>query len=67
MYDSGYELAEKADIPEIEEGYYYFIDRFSETKDKYSDEDLLNRYSFNFTIVLFDNKTNILYYYEFDT
>ncbi len=62
-----YELANNAGIPKIENGYYYFIDRHTESQNKYSDLDLFNRYSFNFTIALYDNDTNILYYYEFDT
>ena len=34
---------------------------------KYSDLSLFDRYSFNFTIVMYDLDTDILYYYEFDT
>ena len=63
----GYELAIKKVIPKIEDGYYLFVDRHSESIDKNSDKELFNRYSFNFTIALFDNNTNIFYYYEFDT
>lgn len=62
-----YELAKSVGIPEINNGYYYFIDRHSESVDKQSDIDLFNRYSFNFTLALYDNDTNILYYYELDT
>jgi len=60
-------LAEKNGIPEINNGYYLFEDRHRESTNMYSDEDLLGRYSFNFTLALYDNDTNYLYYYEFDT
>lgn len=62
-----YELAKKEGIPRIKNGYYLFVDRHNESKDTDSDIDLFNRYSFNFTIVLYDKDTNNLYYYEFDT
>ena len=62
-----YELAEKNGIPKIENGYYLFIDRHDNAEDKYNDEDLFNRYSFNFTIAFYDLDTNYFYYFEFDT
>ncbi len=62
-----YELALDMGIPEIKNGYYLFIDRSDEATDIHSDEDLFDRYSFNFTIVLYDTDTNYFYYYEFDT
>lgn len=54
-------------IPEIQNGYYYFYDRHSESKDPYSDENVLARASFNFTLALYDSDNNVLYYVEFDT
>lgn len=63
----GYELAKKNNIPEIKNGYYYYIDRDSDATNIHSDLSLFDRYSFNFTIVMYDLDTNILYYYEFDT
>lgn len=54
-------------IPEIEEGYYYFLDKSTEAIDIYSDKDFFNRYSYNFIIVLYDKNTNLFYYYELDT
>lgn len=63
----GYELAEKNGIPEIENGYYLFIDRHDGVTDEHSDKDLFSRYSFNFTIAFYDLDTNYFYYYEFDT
>lgn len=54
-------------IPEIQNGYYYFYDRHSESNDPYSDENILGRASFNFTLALYDADNNVLYYVEFDT
>ena len=54
-------------IPDIQNGYYYFYDRHSETKDPYSDKDILDRASFNFTLALYDSDNHVLYYVEFDT
>ncbi len=54
-------------IPEICNGYYFFYDRHSDAKDRYSDVDLLNRGSFNFTFALYDSDTNRLYICAYDT
>lgn len=54
-------------IPQIEHGYYYFCDRHSESNNPKDDTELLNRYSMNFTIALYDTDNNKLYYYELDT
>ncbi len=63
----GYNLAEKAKIPKVENGYYYFKDRHSESKDSEDDTDLFNRSSFNFSIAIYDSDTDTMYYFEFDT
>lgn len=63
----GYELAKEAHIPKIENGYYIFEDRSSESKDSTDDKELLNRSSFNFSVAIYDCDTNKLYYFEFDT
>ncbi len=57
----------KGKIPTINNGYYYFFDRFKEAIDVYSDKDFLDRFSYNFTIALYDEDTNLFYYYELDT
>lgn len=62
-----YEFAIDNGIPEIKNGYYYFIDRHSKATNIYSDENLLSRYSFNFTIAFYDLDTNLFYYYELNT
>ena len=54
-------------IPEIQNGYYYFYDRHSESEDPYNDENVLDRASFNFTLALYDSDNKVLYYVEFDT
>ena len=66
-----YNLASESGIPYIEEGYYYFFDdygkMYKDTDDYNSDKKLFDRYSFNFTLIMFDSNTKHLYYYEFDT
>lgn len=61
-----YNLAQKANIPEINNGYYYFLNRKSDAVNEYSD-DIFDKYSFNFTLVLYDKDNSMFYYYEFDT
>lgn len=63
----GYNLAEEAKIPEIENGYYYFCDRHSESTDSSDDTNLFTRASFNFTLAIYDSDTDRMYYFEFDT
>jgi len=63
----GYELAEEAHMPAIDNGYYMFEDRHSESKDSRDDSELFDRYSFNFSIAIYDSDTNRMYYFEFDT
>ena len=57
-------------LTEINDGYYYFKDRFNENmNDRYDDSRLFNidRYSMNYTFAIYDNVTNTLYVFEFDT
>ena len=63
----GYELAQEAHIPKIENGYYIFEDRSSESKNSTDDMELFERYSFNFSIAIYDCDTDTVYYFEFDT
>lgn len=58
---------EKYNIPEVKNGFYYFLDRHSDSKDKYSDTEINNRLSYNFSIAIYNSDNNILYYYELDT
>lgn len=58
-------------IPKIENGYYYFIDDYGrenkDIDDIHSDEKLLDRYSYNFSLTVYDINKNYLYYYEIDS
>ncbi len=54
-------------IPEIQNGYYFFLDRHSESRDSHDDRELFQRFSFNFTIALYDVDTDTLYYVKLDT
>ena len=62
-----YNLAEEAHWPTINNGVYKFVDRHSEAVDKSDATNLFNRYSYNFSIAVYDLDTNTLYYFEFDT
>ena len=54
-------------FPNIENGYYFFKDRHSESKNASDDTAVLKRNSFNFAIAIFDSTTRAIYYYELDT
>ena len=51
----------------MEEGWYSFVDRHSESTDSSDDTNLLSRFSFNFSLAVYDAATDRLYYLEFDT
>ena len=69
QYDNsgGHNVYDKYDIPDIENGYYYFLDRHSEATNVNNDEDLNERSSYNFSLGIYDSDTMMLYYYELDT
>lgn len=54
-------------FPVVKNGYYYFYDRHSDADDPYSSKDIFDRYSYNFTIALYDCDTDTLYFAELDT
>ena len=54
-------------FPWISNGYYFFLDRHSESTDEKDDTELFNRMSFNFTIAIYDIDNNTLHYYKLDT
>lgn len=60
-------IADRIGIPEVTNGYYFFWDRHSGTTDPTSDSELFDRYSFNFTVLLYDAEYSQLYLFEFDT
>lgn len=51
-------------VPEIENGYYMLIDKHSKAG---TQEDILERSSFNFTIAIYDTDNNELYFCKKDT
>ena len=63
----GYYLFKEAHMPVIENGYYCFKDRHFEAKDVSDDAELFNRFSYNFSLAVYDIDTNRLYYFEYDT
>ena len=54
-------------IPEVENGYYYFLDRHSQSTNPKYDSGVLGRASYNFTIAIYDEDRQTLYYAELDT
>ena len=63
----GYEFSKEAHMPKIQNGYYCFKDRQSEAHDSSDDSQLLSRYSFNFSLGVYDSDTDTFYYFELDT
>jgi hypothetical protein len=63
----GYEFAEDAHWPAIQNGVYKFVDRHFEAKDPADETAFLYRYSFNFSIAAYDFDTDTLYYFEYDS
>ena len=63
----GYHLAEEAKMPVVQNGYYYFCDRHSESTDSSDASELFDRYSFNFSFAVYDSDADRMYYFEFDT
>lgn len=64
-----YAMDKNMNIPEVSDGYWFVLDRHSESKDKYNEGNIfdVNRHSYNFTVAVFDTDKNILYVYELDT
>ncbi len=63
----GYNLSEEAKMPKVENGYYRFYDRHSESTDPSDDSDIFRRCSYNFSLAVYDSDTDIMYYFDFDT
>lgn len=55
------------EIPWVSNGYYFFWDRHSESADPTDPTELMERSSFNFTVALYDQDSQTLYYGEVDT
>lgn len=58
---------DEVSIPEIQDGYYYFYDRHSESTNPYDDSELFQRFSFNFTFAIYNRISNQMYLIEYDT
>ena len=54
-------IYERYNIPSIDNGYYYFLDR------QKGNTNINERSSYNFTIAIADLDNSIIYYYELDT
>lgn len=54
-------------IPAIEEGYYFFYDRFTGNDIKGFTPGILEKHPGNFTIAIYDINTNKLYYCKYDS
>ena len=60
-------LAQKNDIPQIENGGYYFVNNQLSGAEAREDAFVLSGTSVNFTLILYDEDTCRLYYYDIDT
>ena len=56
-------------FPMVENGFYFCRDRHSQATDPYDDTHVLDesRFSYNFTVAVYDKDTDHLFYAEFDT
>ena len=54
-------------VPPVENGYWYFYDRHAESTDPHDDNQVLKRYSLNFTIAVYDADKDLLHVLEMDT
>ena len=50
-----------------EKGYYLFIDRHSDSFDKYDETEINNRSSYNFSLAIYNSDLKEMYFYEMDT
>lgn len=62
-----FDLAQQANMPKVEHGFYYFQDRHRKSTDSSSDVDIFDRGSYNFSLAVYDTDTDRLYYFELDT
>lgn len=62
-----YNFATEANWPYFKSGVYKFVDRHNQAINESNDSDLLNRFSFNFTLAVYDFDTDTFYYFEKDT
>ena len=60
-------LYEKFLIPDIEKGYYYFLDRHNDAKNKNNAGTVSTRGSHKYSLGIYDTSNKTIYYYELDT
>ena len=60
-------LDKDVEIPNVNNGYWIFINRYHEVSDKYNYMEIFDKPSYNFSVAVFDTDTNILYIYSLDT
>ena len=65
--DDSYNVYGNYNIPKIENGYYNFFDRHTDSTDNKNDKELNTRSSYNFSLGIYDSGTKTLYYYALDT
>ena len=58
---------EKYNIPEVTNGYYYFLDRHSMATNSDDVSKINERSSYNFTFAIADLDNSVVYYYKLDT
>lgn len=54
-------------FPKIDDGFYYFVDRYRGGTVETDGKDIFERASFNYTIAFYDKDLSMFYYYELDT
>lgn len=60
-------IDEGIEIPFVNNGYWFFLNRQSKVTDKYNYNEIVNIASSNYSIAIFDTASNVLYYYALDT
>ncbi len=54
-------------VPELSNGWFFFLDRQVDYEEDYVKESIFSRSSFNFTLAVYDADSNTLYYFRLDT
>ena len=54
-------------ISSVPEGMYYFYDRHNQSTDPYDYQSVHGRASYNFTLIIYNKRAQMLYYLELDT
>jgi len=54
-------------LHELHSGYYLLVDRQTGENPALGDDSFMNRYSYNLSMLIYDDQTNTVYFLEFDT